>query len=102
MKILHLEKSGLIHPNIRIDIWQKSKTIQWRKNRLFKKWSYGNWISKDKENEPQPTLTSHTKLSSMDHGLKRKTVKCKIVTLLENSNLGKTSSDSKPRQNHSA
>ena len=58
-----------------------AKTIQWRKNNLFNKWSWENWIStgKKEKRKQDPYLASYTKINATP----------KTIKFLEENSAGK-------------
>ena len=70
-------------------IFNKSaRTVQWRKNSLFHKWCWENWISTLKRMKLDPCFTPYRKTNSK--WIKDINARAKTMKLLE-ENMGKAS-----------
>ena len=61
--------------------YKGGKSIQWRKNSLFKKWCWENWIMIYERMKLEHSLTTHTKLNSK--WIKDLNIKLDTIKLLE-------------------
>ena len=86
----------------RTDLWQECQTYSMEKKKIFKEWSWDNWMPICKSIKLDPKLTSHTKVNSewtrnLSIGDTHKTFLVENVVNLHNLEFGNTLLEMTPK-----